>query len=110
MRQQTSAGGEYAKGFHEPLSGGSVTSVSGWEEAEGEGRGGGREDEGENEMGGGCHDGRGDATAPVFRTAAGQRSVSHDRAPPRITIQQRKCLVDIVVLGKRDHVKLSAVF
>ena len=29
--------------------GGSVTSVSGWEEAEGEGRGGGRE----NEMGGG---------------------------------------------------------
>ena len=45
--------GEYAKGFHEPLSGGSVTSVSGWEEAEGEGRGGGRENEGENEMGGG---------------------------------------------------------
>ena len=28
--------------------------------------------------GGGCHDGRGDATAPVFRPAAGQR-VSHDR-------------------------------
>ena len=54
--------------------------MSGWEEAEGEGRGGGRE----NEMGGRGDEGvprwEGDATAPVFRTAAGQR-VSHDRPP-----------------------------
>ena len=77
--------------------------MSGWEEAEGEGRGGGRDDEGENEMRMERRDATigGGATAPVFRTAAGQRRVSHDRVSLN---NNSKCLDITFTCGQKKTV------
>ena len=84
--------------------------MSGWEEAEGEGRGGGRDDEGENEMrmergdatiGGGCH-----STCLPNRCRAEEEGVTR----PRLLEQQFKMLgYNIHVWAKRPCKSVSRI-